>query len=423
LINYIILSFDESGYSHGIENSLLVNEKKFDSDKKLLASSTTRTGVSAKTTDWTTPWCDQVQMARKGLSIFLHISYPCEEMKPATSAIVCMLTDGASSDEPRKKFVFTAGDYINGVMTLGASLQGNIDPKKTHQLLLLRDRFTLQPDDIIRLQSVGWIIGTAPDFPLEKQHIPSFPRYRTTYTKVTAIGLAEYQCVMLMDADTLTVGDLKDIMTCNVFQHPNNRVGGVLDLYRKQWHFFNTGSILWKTSSEEMDRVFNLTRDPSFMKKFGSDQPFLNDVYSDRLNNTLNNEIAQLDTLDSRGQSPVIPHDLAKEGMVVPLSWDYNAQTHAEVEYESFWIAHRDTVRIIHFTEKKGWQCQKRYNNPPAYDEMPKPCSKEIPICFCREAHLYWKMFDHAEKLANKALVMKEDISNNNNNNNNAMIK
>jgi hypothetical protein len=156
-----------------------------------------------------------------------------------------------------------------------------------------------------------------------------------------------------------------------------------------------------------MDRVFNLTKDSSFMKKFGSDQPFLNDVYGDRLNNTLNNEIAELGTQDSRGLSPVIPHDLAKQGMVVPLSWDYNAQTHAEVEHESFWISHRDTIRIIHFTEKKGWQCQKRYDDPPTHDEMPKPCNKEIPICFCREAHLYWKMFDHAEELANQGHTWK----------------
>jgi hypothetical protein len=150
LINYVILSLDGSGFSHDIENPFLTN-------KKLLASLTTRTEVSAKTTNWRTPWCDQVQKARKGLPSFLHISYPCEEMKPATSAIVCMLTDGASSDEPRKKFVFTAGDYINGVMTLDASLQGNIDPQKTHQLLLLREGFTLEPRDIMRLQAVGWI--------------------------------------------------------------------------------------------------------------------------------------------------------------------------------------------------------------------------------------------------------------------------
>jgi hypothetical protein len=316
----LLLSLDEPGISHGTENPLLFNKKKNDSNKNtLLTSSSTRTEIGATRTDWTTPWCAQVQKARKGLSDFLHISYPCEEMKPALSAIVCMLTDGASSDEPTKNFVFTVGEYINGVMALGASLQGNIDPQNTHQLLLLREGLTLEPDDIIRLQSVGWIIGTAPNFPLETHYIPRFPRYKTTYTKVTAIGLSEYQCVMLMDADTLAVGDLKDIMTCNVFQHPNNRVGGVLDLYRKHWHFFNTGSILWKTSSEEMDRVFNLTKDPSFLENFGSDQPFLNNLYGDRLNNTLNNEIAELDAQNSGDQSPVIPHDLAKQGVVVPL--------------------------------------------------------------------------------------------------------
>jgi hypothetical protein len=351
-------------------------------------------------------WCQQVAQARVELSPLLHIHYPCENMKPATSAIVCMLTDGAA-DGQIAKFVFTARDYIHGAMTLGASLRGNIDPMQTHQLLLLREGFELGSDDRIRLESVGWVIGTAPQFPLSQQFIPRFPRYKTTYTKVTAIGLGEYQCVMLMDADTLVIGNIQEIMKCNVFQHPNNRVGGTIDWYHKHWHFFNTGSILWKPSGKEMDRVFNLTKDTTFMRKYSSDQEFLNHVYADRLNNTLNSEIVALDTLGIRGESnPVIPHELAKQGSVVPLSWEYNAQTHVEVENVQFWKAHRDTVRILHFTEKKGWRCERRYDDPPLLDEMPNPCEKEIPICFCREAHLYWKMFDIAESQANQTLAI-----------------
>jgi hypothetical protein len=351
-------------------------------------------------------WCQRVAQARAELSPFLHIHYPCEKLQHATSAIVCMLTDGAAEGQD-SKIVFTARDYINGVMTLGASLQGNIDSTQTHQLLLLREGFELQPDDRIRLESVGWTIGTAPNFPVEKQYIPRFPRYKTTYTKVTAIGLGEYKCVMLMDADTLVIGNIQEIMKCEVFKHPNNRVGGTIDWYQKHWHFFNTGSILWKTGGEEMDRVFNLTKDSTFMKKYSSDQEFLNNVYADRLNNTLNSEIVALDTPAIRGENnPVIPHALAKQGAVVPISWEFNAQTHAEVENTEFWKAHRDTVRILHFTEKKGWRCERRYSDPPPLEEMPKPCKKEIPICFCREAHLYWRTFDLAETIANGTLAL-----------------
>jgi hypothetical protein len=144
------------------------------------------------------------------------------------------------------------------------------------------------------------------------------------------------------------------------------------------------------------------------MKKFGSDQDFLNNVYGARLNNTLNNEIVALDTPESRGGHPVIPHPVAKQGMVVPLSWDYNAQTHAEVENMEFWKSHRETVRILHFTEKKGWRCERRYDDPPPLEDMPVPCKKEIPLCFCREANLYWTMFDRAESIANQSLAMMQ---------------
>jgi hypothetical protein len=350
-------------------------------------------------------WCQHVAQARAELSPPLRIHYPCENMQPATSAIVCMLTDG-TADGQSSNIVFTASDYIRGVMTLGASLRGNIDPTQTHQLLLLREGFELRPNDRISLESVGWVIGTAPQFPLSQQFIPRFPRYKTTYTKVTAIGLGEYQCVMLMDADTLVIGNIKEILKCDVFRHPNNRVGGTIDWYHGHWHLFNTGSILWKPSGKEMDRVFNLTKDITFMRKYSSDQEFLNHVYADRLNNSLNSEIVALDSFEIRGENnPVIPHELAKQGSVVPLSWEYNAQTHVEVENVQFWRTHRDTVRILHFTEKKGWQCERRYDNPPQLEEMPNPCKKEIPICFCREAHLYWKMLDIAESLSNKTFA------------------
>lgn len=426
LMNFLFLNLNDLGFGigAGIEEESMLSEfnkiaendipqQQRQQQQQLSAIREVPTSSSSSTSiivfndnDPNSEWCQQVAKARAELSSFLHIHYPCEKLQPATSAIVCMLTDGAAEGQDSKT-VFTARDYINGAMTLGASLQGNIDSTQTHQLLLLREGFELQPDDRIRLESVGWVVGTAPNFPLEKQYIPRFARYKTTYTKVTAIGLGEYKCVMLMDADTLVIGNLQEIMKCHVFQYPNNRVGGTIDWYQKHWHLFNTGSILWKPSGTEMDRVFNLTKSKTFMKKYSSDQDFLNHVYPDRLNNTLNGEIVALDTLASRGgaNNPLVPHQLAQQGSVVPLSWEYNAQTHAEVENMDFWKAHRETVRILHFTEKKGWRCERRYDEPPLED-MPKPCKKEIPICFCREAHLYWKLFDLAETIANQTLAL-----------------
>ncbi|KAG7352066.1 hypothetical protein IV203_008114 [Nitzschia inconspicua] len=425
MINFLFLNLNELGFGIGAgmeEESMLSDFRKISSKARTNQQQRRQSTVEGEVVQAEVPvilssssnvneqikrdWCEQVAKARADLSPFLQIHYPCEKLQPATSAVVCMLTDGAAEGKD-SKFFFTARDYINGIMTLGASLQGNIDPTQTHQLLLLRDGFELQPDDRIRLASVGWVIGTAPNFPLAREYVPRFPRYKTTYTKITAIGLGEYKCVMLMDADTLVIGNIQEIMKCNVFQHPNNRVAGTIDWYQKHWHLFNTGSILWKPSGKEMDRVFNLTKNTTFMKKYSSDQDFLNHVYPERLNNTLNSEIVTMDTPESRrDNSPLIPHEFAMQGSVVPMSWEYNAQTHAEVENMDFWKAHRDTVRILHFTEKKGWRCERRYDDPPPLKEMPNPCLKEIPICFCREAHLYWKLFDLAETIANETLAL-----------------
>lgn len=412
LMNYLLLNLTDLGFGGTYDDSTsLLSQFPRPNDTTEVATITppgtrnSRYDGEGDNADVSLSWCDKVRQARADLSPSLWISYPCDGVQPATSAIVCMLTDGVTDTSKASRVVFTARNYLEGAMSLGASLQGRIDPSQTHQLLLLREGFELESDDILRLQSVGWTIGTAKNFELESKYLPKFPRYKTTYTKVTAIGLSEYDCVMLMDADTLAVGDLTEVMRCNVFQSSNNRVGGTIDWYRSHWQLFNTGSILWKTSTHEMERVSNLTKDPSFMRRFGSDQDFLNNVYPERLNVTLNNEIVALDTPEARGGGPVVPHKLAQTGAVVPLSWEFNAQTHAEVENPEFWEDRRPTVRILHFTEKKGWQCERRVDPPPPMSDMPRPCPKDNPICFCREAHLYWKALSRAELAYNNTLL------------------
>lgn len=341
------------------------------------------------------PWCSQVASARSGLVKNLHISYPCENLQPATSAVVCMLTDGAADESKATRVVFTAKNYIDGAMALGQSVKEYTDPSTTHMLLLVRDGFVLSEDDTIRLQSVGWTIGVAPNFDLERKYVPGFPRYKTTYTKVTAIGMEEYKCVLLMDADTLVVGDIRDLLSCKIFTQPQHRVAGTLDYSRYEWMSFNTGSILWRTDNKEMERVYQLSKDDKFMQRFSSDQAFLNQVYPDRKDRSLNKQIIT-------GKNPTA----ADSGSVVTLSWDYNAQTHVEAQLPVFWEEHRETVKILHFTEKKGWQCRESYEEPDIpMEKMPKPCPKENPVCFCRNGHLYWKSLRKAKELASTALL------------------
>lgn len=337
-------------------------------------------------------WCNKVTDARSKLNKTLSVSYPCEHLKPATSAVVCMLTDGATNDKASAT-MSSKQNYINGAMALGQSVARHIDPSKTHMLLMIRDGFPLGPDDRLRLQAVGWTIGTAPNFPLKQEYLPRFPRYKTTYTKVTAIGLEEYECVMMMDADTLVIGDISELLTCKIFTSSKHRVAGTIDYYQHRWILFNTGSLLYRTSVQEMERVFRLTQDETFMRRYSSDQEFLNHVYPERKNKSICKRIAMGDL---KG---------VNNGSVVNLGWDYNAQTHVEGQIPRYWQEQRSSVKILHFTEKKGWQCEERHTEPLPWDQ-PYPCPKKDPLCYCREAHLYWDAFRRAEELASKALEL-----------------
>jgi len=244
------------------------------------------------------------------------------------------------------------------------------------------------------LNAVGWTIGKSPRVDVDTKYVPNFARYKTTYTKLAAIGLSEYECVLLMDADTLAVGNIDDLLSCNVFDRPEYKVAGTLDYYRGNWYHFNTGSILWRASAEEMNRVYDLTKDDTFMKRFQSDQIFLNTVYPDRTD-VQKNELMSEKGLESNKDD---------WGEVVNLPWGYNAQTHVEVQLPEFWDKHLSDVKIFHFTEKKGWQCPERYGSPPSNEEMPlaKDCNNKIPLCFCREAYRWYDSLKLASEMAER---------------------
>jgi len=393
-----------SNYYSASVPDIVINPLGADPQNHKLVSRVTDVSFASTRHGGSTDWCDKMAIARADLMPSLAITYPCEELNPAMSAVVCMLT-GATEANRANKILFTAREYIDGAMALGATLMENIDSSVTHQLLLLKEGFELAPDDLIRLKSVGWTIGTAPEFKLSNKYTPTYERYKTTYTKVTAIGLDEYKCVLLMDADTLVVGDLRNLMTCSKFQKPQHRVAGTLDLDGGKWWGMNTGSILWRTSSKEMERVFQLSQNSKFMKRFSSDQDFLNHVYPERYNKTKNNEIILGNSVEG------------DTGAVVDLTWNYNAQTHVEAERIDFWEEHRPQVKILHFTRKKGWQCEERYGPPPPLDQMPKTChlekgglrgGEQAKICYCREAHLYWNALKRAKSLSDPKLTQSQ---------------
>eukprot|EP00928_Gymnodinium_smaydae_P048424 TRINITY_DN32375_c0_g1_i1.p1 TRINITY_DN32375_c0_g1~~TRINITY_DN32375_c0_g1_i1.p1 ORF type:complete len:721 (+),score=66.34 TRINITY_DN32375_c0_g1_i1:24-2186(+) len=383
-------------------------------DSPLVTGVFPKAGTTRSKADTGPSHCDRVAEARSKLPQFLHSSYPCESLPPARSAVVTMITAGVEAGKT-SRVVFSRADYVEGALALGASLRkhssgvaataaamkkgdGGRREDGVHMLLLVREGFSLDPREEKQLKSVGWIIGTAPKFELQRKYVPRFPRYATTYTKVAAIGLSEYECVLLMDADTLAVGSIDNILDCSLFdaKHPEQRVAGALDYYQGRWMHFNTGSLLYRTDAAELKRVHALTRNETFMKQFQSDQIFLNNVYPERTNVKKNQAIlAGADKGWEVGKS------------VVTLPFEANAQTHIEVQLPSFWADHLPGAKIFHFTEKKGWQCPRTYDPPapvpaPSHGQQGK-CDRKEPTCFCREGYRYWRALRDADAMLAEA--------------------
>ena len=67
----------------------------------------------------------------------------------------------------------------------------------------------------------------------------------------------------------------------------------------------------------------------------------------------------------------------------------------------------RASVSVLHITEKKGWQCEERHEPPPPKSEMPQDCRKDksTPLCFCREAHLYWNALAKGTAAVDEAMA------------------
>ena len=141
-------------------------------------------------------WCENIEQARSALNPSLRIAVTsCESLLPAKSAIVVYITAGVSP-EMTSRVVFSAQDYINGVLALGSSLLDHLASDNVHKLLLLQQAFldSLSPELLGKLKKY-WTIGIAPKVNIDAKYLPRFKRYRSVYSKLSILGLAEYECV------------------------------------------------------------------------------------------------------------------------------------------------------------------------------------------------------------------------------------
>lgn len=156
-------------------------------------------------------WCARVREARAGVPPQLHVEVPCETMEATSVAVVSYLCDSLPVTFNKKKtsqIAFEIGDYTRGLAALGTSLRHHVPRSlNAHRLLLVRQGVVVPPAQATMLRRAGWQLGSVPT--LRPRHMPSFLRFKNTYSKLALLGMTEYTRILFMDADTLAgVGTL-----------------------------------------------------------------------------------------------------------------------------------------------------------------------------------------------------------------------
>ena len=53
-----------------------------------------------------------------------------------------------------------------------------------------------------------------------------------------------------------------------------------------------------------------------------------------------------------------------------------NAQTYVEVQLPQFWATHSTSLRVLHFTQRKGWECEEVHRPPIPLNLPPRHCGR-----------------------------------------------
>lgn len=157
--------------------------------------------------------------------------------------------------------------YVPGVEALGKSLQAH-GAQAARVVLVTPD---VSDEARSRLVSADWQIRDIE--PLENPNPKTaqlFERFQGVYTKLRAWELTEFDKIVLMDADTITLQNIDDL-----FGRPGLAAGPDFFLPDR----FNSGLMVIEPSIETFERIVEALWDtPSYD---GGDQGFLNIFFSD----------------------------------------------------------------------------------------------------------------------------------------------
>jgi len=189
----------------------------------------------------------------------------------------------------------------------------------------------LHPDDSSALEKAEWKICA-----MQGIQGPPNPKRSNRfleanlYSKFNAWRLTEYEAILLLDSDTLAVGDLSTAFTHTLpamlaqnksFAAARDRPVNITCRFGTAWNVFNAGVILLLPSLDDFD--------------------------------ILNKSIAEVPHDTDMAEQDLLNKMYASSFFELPFH--YNAIVTSKVCEPDTWHRERENIKIVHFTTAKGW--------------------------------------------------------------------
>lgn len=170
--------------------------------------------------------------------------------------------------------------YIEGIEALGHSLR-RINIQADLILLYIFNR--LNQSTLNRCHKAGWFL-----YPVERINPPRFaiiyPRFYDQYTKLRVWSMIDYDRVLYLDADTLVIDNIDELLTGIIYEnHHSGLIGAVEDVWQGQiGPNFNAGVLLLQPNMSIFNDMLVKMHNMAAYGSYWAEQGFLNWYFKGR---------------------------------------------------------------------------------------------------------------------------------------------
>jgi alpha-N-acetylglucosamine transferase len=171
-------------------------------------------------------------------------------------------------------------NYIEGVEVLGYSLK-RINIQADLILFYISNR--LNQSTLDRCRKVGWYLWS-----VERINPPRFaiiyPRFRDQYTKLRIWSMIDYDRVLYLDADTVVIRDINELLMGTIFENnQDGLLGAVEDVWQGQiGPNFNAGVLLIRPNETIFNDMLVKMHNMAAYGSYWAEQAFLNWYFKGR---------------------------------------------------------------------------------------------------------------------------------------------